>query len=258
MPKYSHTGITTYEQCPQKYKFRYVDKVQTQARTVEAFLGNVVHQALQKLYSDLQAGHADTCEELLAFYQGNWDLQYTPGVRVVRANTSVRSYFENGSRMVRSYYQRFYPFKDASTLGLELEVSFPIAVDTEFHGFVDRLAQTGTHSYEIHDYKTSRRLPSLADIKQDLQLPLYELALRHGRPHVKKVTLVWHYLAFDREFRQTRPSGELEAAKEVTLNHIQRIESALGYPTRESPLCDWCEYYEICPAKQGRFTPSVL
>ncbi len=259
MAKYLHSKVKTYEQCPQKYKFRYIDGIQAERRTIEAFLGDVVHQTLRKLYSDLQAGRSTTYEELLSSYKQHWDSQYAPTIKIVRGNASIESYFESGSRMIQGYYRWFHPFTDASTLGLELEVSFPIATDAEFHGFVDRVTQTSPHRYEIHDYKTSRRLPSTADVKRDLQLPLYEIAVRHTLgADIREVTLVWHYLAFDREFRCRRSSKELEATKQTMLRSIGRIESARGFPTRETPLCDWCEYYEICPAKQRIVLPSIL
>ena len=61
MPVYSHSRLETFETCPQKYKFRYIDKLEKPRRAdlFEAFVGSRVHETLQKLYRDLQADQVD-------------------------------------------------------------------------------------------------------------------------------------------------------------------------------------------------------
>ena len=44
---YSHSRISTFENCPLQFKFNYVDKVKTEIEdTVEAFLVTRVHEVL--------------------------------------------------------------------------------------------------------------------------------------------------------------------------------------------------------------------
>jgi len=46
MPIYSHSRLATYENCPQQYKLRYIDKVELPEGAqegIEAFLGSRVH-----------------------------------------------------------------------------------------------------------------------------------------------------------------------------------------------------------------------
>ncbi|MCX6664036.1 MAG: PD-(D/E)XK nuclease family protein [Euryarchaeota archaeon] len=51
MTVYSHSRLSCYQQCPQKFKLQYIDKVGTEAEdTIEAFLGSRVHDLLEKLY----------------------------------------------------------------------------------------------------------------------------------------------------------------------------------------------------------------
>ena len=55
MTIYSHSRLNTFEQCPQKFKLKYIDKVETDVEeSVEAFLGSRAHETLEKLYRDLQ------------------------------------------------------------------------------------------------------------------------------------------------------------------------------------------------------------
>ena len=47
MPVYSHSKLATYENCPQKYKLQYIDRVEIPegGDRIEAFLGSRVHSA---------------------------------------------------------------------------------------------------------------------------------------------------------------------------------------------------------------------
>ena len=66
MTLYSHSRLTTFENCPYKYKLKYIDRVETEDfETVEAFLGSRVHDALEKLYRDLLNGKELSLGDLL-------------------------------------------------------------------------------------------------------------------------------------------------------------------------------------------------
>jgi putative RecB family exonuclease len=245
---FSHSKLTTYQQCPQKYKFRYIDEIPPPIRSIELHLGDTVHRALEKLYVDAMLGQTHSSDEILLFYQQTWDEGYTPQMRIVRSGTSALTYLEYGRQMLLTYHRRFHPFTQSTTLELEEKFLFPLSEQHEIRGIIDRLARSSDGSLEIHDYKTSRRLPDTAKINNDTQLALYELALRYRRPEGSRVSLIWHYLAFDRDIQITKTAQQLETIRRNTLALIHRIESTTSFPTHLTALCDWCEYKEMCPA----------
>ncbi len=169
-------------------------------------------------------------------------------MRIVRAGTTARTYLELGRQMLQAYHKRFYPFNQSATLELEQKFSFPLSDGHEIRGIIDRLARTEDGSLEIHDYKTSRRFPSPSQVGSDMQLALYELALRQRWPDAQRITLVWHYLTFDQSISIAKTLRQLEMVKQKTLDLIGRIEATTNFPTQVTPLCDWCEYKEMCPA----------
>ncbi|MGH9578498.1 MAG: PD-(D/E)XK nuclease family protein, partial [Terriglobales bacterium] len=67
MPIYSHSRLSTFEQCPQRYKFQYLDRLTPDFESIEAFLGSRVHDTLEKLYADLKFDKVATLAELLAY-----------------------------------------------------------------------------------------------------------------------------------------------------------------------------------------------
>ena len=252
MPCFSHSKLTSYQQCPQKYKFRYIDEIPPPIRSIELHLGDTVHRALDKLYADALGGQTLSRDEILLFYQQKWDEGYTPQMRIVRSGLTALTYLEYGRQMLLTYHNRFHPFTQSVTLELEEKFLFPLSDQHEIRGIIDRLAKASDGSLEIHDYKTSRRLPNPSQVSNDTQLVLYELALRHRLPEAGRICLIWHYLAFDKEIQISKTTQQLETIKRNTLGLIQRIEAATSFPTNVTPLCDWCEYKELCPAMDKR------
>ncbi|MBI2903109.1 MAG: PD-(D/E)XK nuclease family protein, partial [Candidatus Methylomirabilis oxyfera] len=106
--------------------------------------------------------------------------------------------------------------------------------------------------YEIHDYKTSGRLPPQSEIDTDRQLALYQLGVAGMWPDAEEIELVWHYLAFGKELRSRRTPEALERLKTATIALIDRIEADSEFKPIESLLCQWCAYRSICPIWNGR------
>ena len=68
MPIYSHSQLSTYEQCPLKYKLCYRDRIKRGIEGVEAFMGTVTHETLKKCYDDARIMKINSLEETLAYY----------------------------------------------------------------------------------------------------------------------------------------------------------------------------------------------
>ena len=53
MTLYSHSRLSNFEQCPLKYKLRYIDRVESKIEgSIEAYLGSRAHEVLEKIYRD--------------------------------------------------------------------------------------------------------------------------------------------------------------------------------------------------------------
>ncbi len=73
MPIYSHSQLSSYEECPLKYKLSYRDKIKREREGVEAFLGQMVHDALKKCYDNLRFNKSNSLGDLLAYYNKIWE-----------------------------------------------------------------------------------------------------------------------------------------------------------------------------------------
>jgi putative RecB family exonuclease len=154
-----------------------------------------------------------------------------------------------GEKCIADYYHRYHPFDQGKTLGLEERIFIDLD-GCRIEGLIDRVVQREEGTYEIHDYKTSARLPDQAALDQDRQLALYQLGLQNRWKDVKEVELVWHFLVFDKELRSTRSKQQLDQLKAKVIELINEIEKAKkedDFSPKESVLCDWCEFGELCP-----------
>jgi putative RecB family exonuclease len=250
MPSFSHSKIGTFEACKMQYKFAYIDKIKVEAEdTIETYLGSRVHEALEKLYRDKRFEKLMTQEELLAYYNKIWEENWKDPIIIVKKDYTADNYRKMGERMLADYYKRHKPFDQGRIIGLETQDFLPLDEQGQykFHIRIDRLMDMGDGLYEVHDYKSGSSLSKQEDLDKDRQLAMYSQWVRQNFKDFKKVRLVWHFLAFDKEMDSYRTTEELENLQEEILSQIAEIESAKDFPANVSWLCDWCLYRPICP-----------
>ncbi len=252
MPTYSHSQLTTYETCPHQYKLAYIDKIKTETEGIEAFMGSRVHDALEKLYRDLKVTKLNSLEEILEFYHQSWERNWNDMVQIIRKDYTADDYKRLGERCIADYYKRYYPFDQGKTIGLEENIFFPLEEEKGYwiRGVIDRLTLVNDSILEIHDYKTSSRLPTEEEINSDRQLGFYQMGVEGKWKGIKEIRLIWHYLAFDMEIQSSMTQKRLLDLKRETIELIQRIEMDREFMPKEGPLCDWCDYQAFCPKRK--------
>ena len=257
---YSHSRLESYRQCPQKFKFAYIDQIKSDTEGIEAFMGSRAHYALEKLYTNLRFEKPVTLEGVLAEYQKDWEANWHDEIQIVREEIGPSEYFKMGQRAITDYYRRYHPFDQSKTLGLEYRINLSLDDADKYvmQGYIDRLSQPADGVLWIHDYKAKGLLPTQPEIDEDRQLAFYQMAVSTLWPDVKEVVLIWHYLLFDREFHSRRTAEDLAALRAETIALIDEIESATEFPTKQSGLCNWCEYRKICPLFKHLYETTPL
>lgn len=247
---YSHSRLSSFENCPKQFEFRYIRKIPSETEGVEAFVGKRVHEVLERLYLFVSKGQVPGVEKVVDRYHKLWEETYDPErVRIVRENTPLSYYRQLGEDCLRGYYLKHYPFDADETLGIEKRVVFPLddAGEYRMQGIIDRISRARDGAIEIHDYKTGARVPSQRILDQDRQLALYQIGLSRTYGEDAEYRLVWHYVAKNRTCVSTRSPGDLAQLRSDTIARIDEIHSATEFPARKISLCGWCEYKERCP-----------
>ena len=208
-----------------------------------------MHNTLEWLYGEVKKGRVPTIDEVVVNYSENWKEDYEEDIPIVRKDMVVEDYFNKGVLFLINYYTKHKPFDD-NTIAVEKAIMFNLDESGEYkiRGFIDRIVYNlETGEYEVHDYKTSGRLPNNGDVEKDRQLALYSIAVKELFGEDKKIILVWHYLSFNKKIYSKRTDEQLKQLKQDTLKLIKEIESTTIFPPKKSALCNWCEFKSICP-----------
>ncbi|MEE9165180.1 MAG: PD-(D/E)XK nuclease family protein, partial [Nitrospinota bacterium] len=227
MPSFSHSKLGTYETCRLQYKYAYIDRIKVEVEdTVETFLGSRVHDSLEKLYRNKQFEKLMSLKELLEFFNQLWKKKWKDNIIIVRKDYTQENYRKMGERYLTDYYNRHKPFDRGKVISLETKDFLPLNEERSytFHIRIDRLMDMGEGLYEVHDYKTGLSLPEQEKLDADRQLAMYSLWVRKKFKDFKKVRLVWHYVAFDKEMDSYRTANQLEELRKEVLSKIKEIE----------------------------------
>ncbi len=249
MPIYSHSRLSTFEQCPKKFKYKYLDKLKPEIeKTIETHLGSAVHKTLEWIYTNVKENDANLkIDDIIAQYIKEWQKEFSENILIVKKQLTAGDYFNKGVQFLIDYYSKHSPFKDGT---IECEKGILIELDGEqckIQGFIDRLVYNlETGEYEVHDYKTANNLPKQEHLDKERQLALYSLAIKEIYGEDKEVLLVWHFLAHNKTLTSKRTNKQLENLKKETIELIKKINSTKEFPRNRSVLCDWCEYKNIC------------
>lgn len=257
---YSNSKIGTFNTCPRQYKFEYIEKASVEKPVgVELFLGNAVHRVLEKLYTLKRNGRIQTLDEMLKFYNECWEGPDIDKIKVTRDNLGVDDYIKVGSEALKRYYEMLHPFDDGEIIALEKNINFPLDPGGRFaiRGRIDRISRYENGLVEIIDYKTKTSLPSQQAFDNDDQMGLYQIGVTHAWPDFKDIKLKQFFLRQGVTMATTMDSDRLEEIRYRTYQKILEIEQAQAnddFPPKEGPICDWCIYYQLCPAKRHKLT----
>lgn len=256
-PTFSHSRLSTLDDCPRRYAFRYVEGLREAFQTIEAFLGTMAHEALQWLYLEREATRAHDAATLVERFREAWRQKLGPGVKVVRDGTSASRYEEEGVEMLRRHHAGAFQADRLETLEIEPKIRIQIE-GSEYVGYIDRLARDADGTLHVIDYKTGRPAATLAEAGP--QVRAYGLAVLEERGGVE-IALSYQYLrtgaSLDERFTRAQ-GGELLAGIGARIRRALEAEARGEFPARPSALCRWCGFRETCDDSPFRVASTPL
>lgn len=251
MPDYlSASSISTWEQCPQRYKYSRIDGI-PEPETDSQIMGNFVHEILENVYKlpNDQRTIANAQQVSRVVWFNGW-AERLAAIGIDEAK--MREFRWKSWWCVENLWLIEDPV-NISPIGLESEYYVEVLPGINIKGFVDRITPYGD-GVKITDYKTGK-FPRAAYVDQKwFQLLLYKIIVEQtiNKP-VNEVELI--YLKDGKSIaKQTTPTDN-----ETTLARVSNVYGDIkesiqtgNFPTKVSKLCDWCNYKKICPAWSAR------
>jgi DNA helicase-2/ATP-dependent DNA helicase PcrA len=259
---FSYTQFTAFANCPYQYKFAHILKIPTKGKPSFSF-GKTMHSTLQKVFNTINkrnsysqadlfgSGNKDsrsaeeliTMDEILDIYHDSWIDDWYPNKKQKEENR------EKGKKILKEFYEKH---KDnwPTPMFLEKTFNFILEVDGEKHGIrgaMDRVDETEDGCLKIVDYKTGK--PKDKHTFEDKQqLFLYQLVAQQlFRKNIH--SLAFYYLENNSEYEFVGSDKDLEKTQEKFRDIIREIKKR-EFPAKPSPLCQYCDFREICEYKK--------
>lgn len=249
----SYSGLESFSNCPAKYKYQYIDRIKT-PKSKEAVFGTLIHECLRMFHNPAQITPFSE-EELLKYFTEKWNSE------IYQDKQEEAFAFHQGVEILKKYYLQN---QNLSFNIVDLETLFKIPIqdeNKELHqvtGRIDRIdkldSEAGT--FEIIDYKTTKKMPSQEMIDKNFQLSVYYLGVINRWPYLQKenrpVKLSLYYLRHGEKLSTNQNNQQIKETKERILSLINQIEKSNFGPI-SNPLCDWCQYQPYCPLFKHKY-----
>jgi putative RecB family exonuclease len=253
---FSYSKMSLYEECPLKYKFKYLDKIKEEPKFYFAF-GSAIHSALEFMYA-VKAPPFPTIEEVHAAFCRDWNSKsYLE--KGYRTQDRSDADYEKGLKMLTAYYEHNRARLAPPFL---LEYSTDVAVDgLKVRIIADKIEYCGGGRVLVTDYKTGkdvRREPAQLYMYQkitELDPVLKEkIAEAYGQrvSEVRIDKLLYYHVPTNKEYFFDRADDrEIGGFWERVLGVADSIRGLKFEPTPGERQCSWCDYKALCPAFFG-------
>ena len=242
----SPSAVSEYENCPQQYKYRKIDKL-PEPPSLDAERGTLVHTVLQDLF-DLPAADRNV-QAAIDLLPSRWVSQLKDKPALVEMVTNEKEWLDRASSLLTTYFTLENPTSfEATHREMHLENDFDVNV--YLHGYVDRLDVAPTGEVRIVDYKTGKAPKPGWEEKALFQLRVYALLYWKNTGALPRL-LQLIYLGDGRLVKSNPTMQEIEGAEKVLHRVAKDIFISMEkeyWPPKPSRLCDWCYFKNICPA----------
>ncbi len=246
---FSFSRLKTFHQCPLRYRYRYLKGLKEAFRSIESYLGTVVHDVLQWLYEERDRRSSPQLDVVLEEFARRWLASWSDDVTVIRVSDCGDDAFRIGREMLGRYHGDTFQKDRSVTVALEQRFSLRLSPNIVFTGFADRVGRTENGLLFVVDYKTSKSEGDPSEFSEGLQAPLYAAcAVRH---HDDVEALAgYHYLRFGTTRWQKVSRALSGALLDRFLVLAEEADRAAEFPARPGVLCAWCGFNHICPEAQ--------
>ena len=256
LDRYSYSKISTYQQCPMRFKLHYLDKNYLFSESIATEFGTLVHaieeaiaiaiQTSQPInYIALKNNFIVGCRKLAQKYPDDW----------VKLDKSNRNYVEKMYLYLESAIYRLEKFvlnnPDLEIIGIEQKFEYNYDDVHSFSGSIDRAFRNRvTGEILIQDIKTWSVPAQNSELKAPAQFTVYAMAAEQlWGVEADKIRCEYDLPLCD--IRQASFSTDIIADGRPQLDKWFAGITKKDFKPTVSALCNWCQYNPLA-------NPSIL
>ena len=250
---FSYSKMSTYKECPLKYKFRYIDKLYEPPKHFFAF-GTALHKAMEYLYSSVNPPFP-TLQAVLDFFKKDWESTTWQEKGYESVDKELAGYDE-AVNIITAYYQKFCQ-KFVAPVSTEFKTTVDFD-DISVVGIVDRIDYLGSGKISIVDYKTGKKIKREPDQLMMYQKLLFgnkelEERVKKHHPRIKNIEvsnmLFLHLKGPEFEQQVFSPASEeqMQDFWARALGVAENIKQEKFEPNPGEMQCRFCDFKKYCP-----------
>lgn len=242
----SPSRIGVYLQCPERYWYKYESGKTVSSEydyAGNSTIGVAVHKVLDEFNKDNKGKFVKDIEPVdidyrITRFRAIWkDLGAHNPELAPSGEELIKNYFTN--------YKKYLP-SDAQILDSEFMFEFYLENGIPIKGIIDVIYKVGK-SLLVIDYKTGRYAPSQEEIADDIQLSLYDLAMKEKYPRAESIDLAIYNLVHGL-VKTSRTDSDRVRVLSFLESLYATIESDKTHTAKLNNLCSWCDYKKDCKA----------
>lgn len=241
MIKLSASSMGTYEKCPRKYYYQYIDKPDIDIpEWPHLEFGTTAHRVLELFHEYL-------IKNVLP--PDDWPRLMRSSFKKAIAESEERGKFDLIKdelpylrKIIQDYLDTIKRDGLPPVIHNELEFNFKIN-DYTVRGFMDRIDNPKPGVYKVIDYKTNKN----PDYLDEFQLALYALALYEIYDDIKEISGAYILLKHESKTKEFDLSPKvLERTRERVIQIGTDINTETLWKKKPTFLCNWCDFKALC------------
>lgn len=241
LPVLSYSKVTTYYQCPKKYKLSYIDKLPRKSN-IFGLLGSFAHQILEYFHETYLN---DDTKDIP--YEKAMKISFDKALKEYKDKLDKEK-IDEVYQMMLDYLTIYVNEKEEDKpiiLSVEKKIWAPVDNEIVLYGYIDRVQRDKDGLLHVIDYKTTKDPKYLKD---RMQLLLYGYSLAIDDNSIEKIRTSYILLKHKmRYMTEEHTREELIAAKDNLLSKWRKIiEDKLFRATPLKFKCTYCDFLDEC------------
>jgi len=244
--KLSATRIHTFLECKQKYWFNYHEQLPKMSNP-SFKLGLVCHETLEYaggIWKEKGKFDPEDIKNILSVYDTfsvrnglGYDV-HLEGKGIIEKK--LAGFWLNAGKKIISLEETF---------GMGLGDDVRTVDDVPLIGAMDMVVELDHDSLMVVDYKTSTTRPTGEDVKNDIQLSIYDLVASIKWPQYKRIILRLDFLKSEPLDTYRNPNERGAFCDYVKILHDEMV----SFQKRDAApslnlFCSWCDFKDYCSA----------